>query len=292
MSDNSDDDLQSSELGTREFWEDTYALEIGNFQDHGDVGEVWFGEDSSLRVTRWLSSCDDVLKDDAIIDLGCGNGMQLIELEVDEKKITKMEIMWWHGIPKSTLFTILKMREEIVNAVQKEGHNVKAKNLKGATHTNLKQAMLEYRLPVDANSQPGPYTEPQLGSSIAPSSAPLTFTQPCDEETWQRLAPDCTYEEYIAADDDITVWGTLDNADIIREQQESSNEEGEEEMEEEPEDIPHNERCSESVDIYSRALKRQGASEELWFQFYNVKDFVEQTDAKKKQTSIMDFFKK
>nr|CAD7464253.1 unnamed protein product [Timema tahoe] len=80
MSDNSDDDLQSSELGTREFWEDTYALEIGNFQDHGDVGEVWFGEDSSLRVTRWLSSCDDVLKDDAIIDLGCGNGMQLIEL--------------------------------------------------------------------------------------------------------------------------------------------------------------------------------------------------------------------
>nr|CAD7408503.1 unnamed protein product [Timema poppensis] len=61
-------------------WEDTYALEIGNFQDHGDVGEVWFGEDSSLRVTRWLSSCDEVLKDDAIIDLGCGNGMQLIEL--------------------------------------------------------------------------------------------------------------------------------------------------------------------------------------------------------------------
>nr|CAD7440739.1 unnamed protein product [Timema bartmani] len=94
------------------------------------------------------------------------------------------------------------------------------------------------RLPVDANSQPGPYTEPQLGSSTAPSSAPLTFTRPCDEETWQRLSPDCTYEEYIAADDDITVWGTLDNADIIREQQESSNEEGEEEMEEEPEDIP------------------------------------------------------
>nr|CAD7391966.1 unnamed protein product [Timema cristinae] len=80
MSDNSDDDLQSSELGTLEFWEDTYALEIGNFQDHGDVGEVWFGEDSSLRVTRWLSSCDEVLKDDAIIDLGCGNGMHLIEL--------------------------------------------------------------------------------------------------------------------------------------------------------------------------------------------------------------------
>nr|CAD7452442.1 unnamed protein product [Timema tahoe] len=64
--------------------------------------------------------------------------------KVDEKKITKTEIVRWHGIPKSTLFTILKMREEIVNAVQKEGHNVKAKNLNGATHANLEQAMLEW----------------------------------------------------------------------------------------------------------------------------------------------------
>nr|CAD7202518.1 unnamed protein product [Timema douglasi] len=57
---------------------------------------------------------------------------------------------------------------------------------------------------------------------------PTAITRPCDEETWQRLAPDYTYEEYIAADDDITVWGTLEDADIIREQQESSKEEGEE----------------------------------------------------------------
>nr|CAD7596910.1 unnamed protein product [Timema genevievae] len=64
--------------------------------------------------------------------------------EVDEKKLTKMEITRWHGIPKSTLFTILKMREKIVNVVQKEGHNVKAKNLNGAMHANLEQAMLEW----------------------------------------------------------------------------------------------------------------------------------------------------
>nr|CAD7447466.1 unnamed protein product [Timema bartmani]CAD7459614.1 unnamed protein product [Timema tahoe] len=125
------------------------------------------------------------------------------------------------------------------------------------------------RPPVDANSQPGPYTEQQPGSSTAPSSAPLTFIRPCDEETWQRLAPDCTYE-YIAADDDITVWGTHDNADIIREQQDSSNEEGEEEMEEEPEDIPTTKDVLKAGDVYSRAIKRQGTSEELWFQFYNT----------------------
>nr|CAD7445763.1 unnamed protein product [Timema bartmani] len=101
-----------------------------------------------------------------------------------------------------------------------------------------------------------PYKEPQPGSSTAPSSSSLTFTRLCNEETWQRLAPDCTYEEYIAADDDIIVWGTLENADIIREQQESSDEEGEEEMEEEPEDLPTMKDVLKGVDVYSRALMR------------------------------------
>nr|CAD7259223.1 unnamed protein product [Timema shepardi] len=119
--------------------------------------------------------------------------------------------------------------------------------------------------PVDANYQPGPFTEPQ------------------------RLASNSTYEEYIAADDDITVWGTLNAADIIREQQESSDEEGEEEMEEELEDIPTMKDVLKAGDAYSRALKRQGASENLWSHFYNLKDFVEKTGAKKKQASIMDF---
>nr|CAD7460515.1 unnamed protein product [Timema tahoe] len=108
--------------------------------------------------------------------------------------------------------------------------------------------------PVDANSQPGPYTEPQPGSSTAPLSAPLTSTRPFDEETWQILAPDCTYEECITADDDITVWSTLGNADIIREQQESSDEEEEEEMEEDPEDIPTTKDILKAGDVYQEHL--------------------------------------
>nr|CAD7577198.1 unnamed protein product [Timema californicum] len=207
--------------------------------------------------------------------------------------------------------------------VQKEGHNVKAKNVKGVTYGNLEQTIIEWfsqhraqNVPINglmmqrkadkfalrrptASSQPspsmepqvGPSMEPQPGSTTAPWSPHLTFTWLCDEETWQRLAPDCTYEEYISADD-IIVWGTLDDADIIMEQQESSDEEGEEEMEEEPEDIPTTKDVLNAGDVYSRALKHQGASEELWSQFYNVKYFVGKTGAKNKQTSIMDFFKK
>jgi hypothetical protein len=33
-------------------WDKTYKLENENFKSHGDIGEVWFGEDSALRVVR------------------------------------------------------------------------------------------------------------------------------------------------------------------------------------------------------------------------------------------------
>ncbi|XP_069679080.1 EEF1A lysine methyltransferase 2 isoform X2 [Periplaneta americana] len=61
-------------------WNETYSVEKKNYKEYGDVGEVWFGEDSALRVVRWLCSSDLVKSDDSIIDLGCGNGMLLIEL--------------------------------------------------------------------------------------------------------------------------------------------------------------------------------------------------------------------
>jgi hypothetical protein len=36
-------------------WDKTYKLENENFKSHGDIGEVWFGEDSALRVVRFKS---------------------------------------------------------------------------------------------------------------------------------------------------------------------------------------------------------------------------------------------
>ncbi|KAJ8865955.1 hypothetical protein PR048_033479 [Dryococelus australis] len=64
--------------------------------------------------------------------------------DVEEKKRTPSEIARQHGIASSALYTILKMREEIVNAVQKEGHNLQAKSLRGAMHVDLEQAMSEW----------------------------------------------------------------------------------------------------------------------------------------------------
>lgn len=65
----SDSELDSSELGTHEYWQRTYTKEISNYDDHGDTGDVWFGEDSAVRVIDWICRCD-LEKDIAVVDLG------------------------------------------------------------------------------------------------------------------------------------------------------------------------------------------------------------------------------
>lgn len=101
MSNNEVDELDGSELGTKDYWDKSYDTEIANYKSHGDVGEVWFDEDSQIRVINWMLK-HDIPDDHQIIDmgktwltlynscdsekywfllvLGCGNGMMLIEL--------------------------------------------------------------------------------------------------------------------------------------------------------------------------------------------------------------------
>ncbi|XP_035918146.1 EEF1A lysine methyltransferase 2-like [Anopheles stephensi] len=75
------EELGGSELGTKDFWEKSYDLELKNFHDHGDCGDIWFDEDCQHRIVTWIGRQEDKIKvDDSIIDLGCGNGMMLIEL--------------------------------------------------------------------------------------------------------------------------------------------------------------------------------------------------------------------
>ncbi|XP_016987676.1 EEF1A lysine methyltransferase 2 [Drosophila rhopaloa] len=69
-----------SELGTQEYWESSYNREIRNYKNHGDVGEIWFDEDSQQRVIDWLLKQEEIGKQARVLDLGCGNGMFLVGL--------------------------------------------------------------------------------------------------------------------------------------------------------------------------------------------------------------------
>lgn len=63
------EELEGSELGTKEYWDKSYNTEISNYKSHGDVGEVWFDEDSQIRVINWMLK-NDIPADSRIIDLG------------------------------------------------------------------------------------------------------------------------------------------------------------------------------------------------------------------------------
>lgn len=61
-------------------WERIYSEELDNFREYGDIGEIWFGKSNTLKVIRWINTELKLNKNDKIIDIGCGNGMTLIEL--------------------------------------------------------------------------------------------------------------------------------------------------------------------------------------------------------------------
>ena len=69
--------LNDSELGTKDYCENIYKLEVKNLKEMGDEGEVWFGEDAMYRMIKYLEKMverDLVEQECSIIDLGTGNG--------------------------------------------------------------------------------------------------------------------------------------------------------------------------------------------------------------------------
>ncbi|RKP24989.1 S-adenosyl-L-methionine-dependent methyltransferase [Syncephalis pseudoplumigaleata] len=71
-------ELNPSKLGTKDYWDKAYERELAQYEDSGDMGEV-FGEDAAERMADWLM--DHVAERDApMVDLGCGNGHLLLTL--------------------------------------------------------------------------------------------------------------------------------------------------------------------------------------------------------------------
>ncbi|XP_069468144.1 EEF1A lysine methyltransferase 2 isoform X2 [Ambystoma mexicanum] len=77
-----EDSFLPSRLGTKEHWDTAYRRELEAFLEYGDAGEVWFGEESVARLLRWLQK-QKVPLDAAILDIGTGNGLLLVELVED-----------------------------------------------------------------------------------------------------------------------------------------------------------------------------------------------------------------
>ncbi|KAI7855568.1 S-adenosyl-L-methionine-dependent methyltransferase [Circinella umbellata] len=72
-------DFEASKLGTKDYWDKVYDRENNNFNEIGDIGEIWFGEDSVEKMTEWVTE-NVTCGSSRIVDLGCGNGHLLLEL--------------------------------------------------------------------------------------------------------------------------------------------------------------------------------------------------------------------
>lgn len=77
--------LNTSKLGTKEYWDDFYSLEKQNFAENPeDTGECWFADnDAEEKMIEFLldnlGECN-INSESSIIDLGTGNGHLLFSL--------------------------------------------------------------------------------------------------------------------------------------------------------------------------------------------------------------------
>jgi len=74
----SSDEGNASELGTKNFWDQQYVTELKNFTEFGDIGQIWFGKKMMDTIVNWVAAKID--KKSSVLDLGCGNGILLIQL--------------------------------------------------------------------------------------------------------------------------------------------------------------------------------------------------------------------
>ncbi|SOV04746.1 related to SEE1 - probable lysine methyltransferase [Ustilago sp. UG-2017a] len=82
--------LPESKLGTKQHWDEVYEREVTNFNEIGEEGEVWFGEDAVMRMIRFLEEyytetiadtfSSEEGKSPTVLDLGTGNGHLLFEM--------------------------------------------------------------------------------------------------------------------------------------------------------------------------------------------------------------------
>uniref|UniRef100_A0AC11DBB9 EEF1A lysine methyltransferase 2 n=1 Tax=Ovis aries TaxID=9940 RepID=A0AC11DBB9_SHEEP len=79
------DGFVPSALGTREHWDAVYKRELQTFQEYGDTGEIWFGEESMTRLIRWMQK-HKIPLDASVLDIGTGNGVFLVELDLNFSK--------------------------------------------------------------------------------------------------------------------------------------------------------------------------------------------------------------
>ncbi|XP_070925065.1 EEF1A lysine methyltransferase 2 isoform X4 [Macaca nemestrina] len=117
-----EDGFVPSALGTREHWDAVYERELQTFQEFGDTGEIWFGEESMNRLIRWMQK-HKIPLDASVLDIGTGNGVFLVELVEDFLNLSTQLSGFHICIDKGT-FDAISLNPD--NAIEKRKQYVKS----------------------------------------------------------------------------------------------------------------------------------------------------------------------
>ncbi len=71
---------EQSKLSKHEYWETNFDIELKNFIDHGDDGEVWFGKDVQKKTVQYIQDRFADGENLRLLDVGTGNGALLFKL--------------------------------------------------------------------------------------------------------------------------------------------------------------------------------------------------------------------
>lgn len=108
MYDMSLEELNGSELGTKDFWDKNYVSEITNYKSHGDVGEVWFDEDSQIRIIHWMIK-DEIPEDKSIIDLGLYDDTPFLVCVRMVNSLFDFRVWQWHDAHRTVARELQKL---------------------------------------------------------------------------------------------------------------------------------------------------------------------------------------
>ncbi|KAH8582962.1 conserved methylase [Cryptosporidium sp. chipmunk genotype I] len=73
------DNIYKSKLINKSYWEEFYENELHSYNDVGYRGEEWF-EDYIDAIVDWIMENGSEAQSGRVLDIGCGNGLFLIDL--------------------------------------------------------------------------------------------------------------------------------------------------------------------------------------------------------------------
>uniref|UniRef100_A0A8C1KGI7 EEF1A lysine methyltransferase 2 n=1 Tax=Cyprinus carpio TaxID=7962 RepID=A0A8C1KGI7_CYPCA len=83
-----EDDFAPSKLVTKKYWDDAYKRELQTYKDIGDVGEIWFGEESMDRAKHGFSNLTGIDYSKAAVELTVNilkeEGLKIFKIQVME----------------------------------------------------------------------------------------------------------------------------------------------------------------------------------------------------------------